>query len=221
LPYKSKAEQKAELWMTLPQAIAHICAADCINERSARRELLKALADDAFRTRHRHLVQWQDEVRISGEATPDQIGPPDVPPRGQEWAQAKMRWASGKVLDPFGAVVNGQWRPAWRTVLLYRSKVIELWPPSPPAKTRTASASRENFHRFKRTPGPKPKKGVAVIEAIKADLKAQRLTIKTLRTMPDKQLEKYGQVIKAQRTTCREARNAVLAEFDGNTNTVD
>jgi hypothetical protein len=204
--------------MTLPQAISHICAANHIDdERIAQRELLKALADDAFQSRHKFLVRWQDEVRISGEATLDQIGPPDVPPRGKEWAQAKIRSASGKVLDQFGAIVNGQWQPAWRTVLLYRSKVIQLWPLSPRVKTPAASPSTK-----KRSRGPKTKKGASVIEAIKTDLEATRLTTETLREMSDKELVgKYGEKFKAKRTICRDARKAVLTEFDGNSNAVN
>jgi hypothetical protein len=224
LPYKSKAEQEAERWMTLPQAIKHIRAADHIDEKPARRELLKALADDVFRSRFLFLVRWQNEIRISGEATPSEIGPPDVPPRGKEWAQAKIRWASGKVLDPFGAVVNGQRRPVWRTVLLYRPKVVELWPASlPPKVSATSEPNGTKVVPFRgRKKGPKTKKGVSIKEAIKTDLNEQRVTKEALGEMPDKELiAKYGAKVKAGRTTCREARDAVLAELDGNSNAVD
>jgi len=222
LPYKSKAEQEAERWITLPQAIAHISAADSIDERSARRELLKALTDDMFRSRFTFLVRWQDKTRISGEATPSQISRPDVPPRGEEWTRAKIRWASGKVLDPFGALVNGEWRPAWRTVLVYRSKVIELWHLSPPAKTPTASASNEHHRPSQRKRGRKPKKRMLLIDAMTMDVKRRRMTVEMLRKLPDKKLiTNYGDKIGAKRTSCREARDAVLAEFDGNSNAVD
>jgi len=140
LPYKSKAEQEAELWMTLPQAITHICGADHISEVNARRELLKALADDAFRSRIQFLVRWQDDARISGAATPDQIGPPDVPPRAQQWAQAKIRWASGKVRNDWGEYKHGK----WRMVLVRRSTVLRLWPFCPNPEANAELGSSEN-----------------------------------------------------------------------------
>jgi hypothetical protein len=54
------------------------------------------------------------------------------------------------------------------------------------------------------------------------DLKAQRLSSETLQKMSDKDLvDKYGEKFDAKRTVCREARDAVLTEFDGNSNTVN
>jgi hypothetical protein len=215
--YKSKAEQEAELWVTLPQAIAHICAAVNIKKRRARQELLKALADGAFRRRHRYLVRWKDEVRISAEGEADEIGPPDSPPRGQEWLRANISWASGTVLDPFGALVDGKWHPAWRQVLLYRSKVTELWRSSPPAQKSKASDLTD-----KRTRGPKTRKGISIVDAIRKDFKEGRLTIEKLRNMSDKELViNYGEKFDAKRTICREARKSVLTEFGGNSNAVE
>ena len=152
MPYKSKAEQEAELWMTLPQAIAHICAADHINEVSARRELLNALADDAFRSRTQFLVRWQDGLRISGQATSEQPGTPDVPPRGREWLQAKIRWDSGKVRNE-GEYKHGK----WRVVLIRRSTVFRLWPSrlSPDANAELGS-SENSVSLSQRKSGGRP-----------------------------------------------------------------
>jgi hypothetical protein len=128
MPYKSKAEQESERWMTLPEAVDHIRATDHIDLRSARRELLKALEDDAFSGRGVYLVRWKGPFEILGRKRPAKLGPPDIPPRGQEWSDVKIRWASGKVLDPFGTLENGKWVPTWRVVWLARSKVMQLWP---------------------------------------------------------------------------------------------
>ena len=128
MPYKSRAEQESENWMTLPQVLAHIKSVDGLdNDRKARSELLKALTNGAFYSRRRYLIRWKDQICISGPP-PNEIGPRDIPPRGQEWAQAKISWASGKVLDRYGAAKDGKWEPAWRVVWLARSKVMKLWP---------------------------------------------------------------------------------------------
>jgi hypothetical protein len=218
MPYKSKAEQESERWMTLPEAVDHICATDHIDVGSARRELLKALKNDAFYMRGIYLVRWKSTFEISGRKHPAKLAPlPDVPPRGQEWSQAKIRWASGKVLDPYGALKNGKWVPTWRVVWLARSKVIQLWSESRrPFNAATSAAGPSRANLVGRRPGPKPKKSPEIIEAIKADLKANLLTTAQLRDMEDKELcSKYGDKFGAARTTVREAREKVLTEFDG------
>jgi hypothetical protein len=211
MPYKSKAEQKSELWMTLPEAVQHIRTTEHVDVRSARGELLKALKDDAFSLRGIDLVRWKSTFEISGRKRPAKLAPlPDIPPRGQEWSQAKIRWASGKVLDPHGALKNEKWVPTWRVVWLSRSKVMQLWP----GARRTAGSSPTNVIEQRRT-GPKTNRKRSMINTMKADILEKRLTIDQLRVMRDDDLQsKYGDKVGAKRSSCREARDQVLTEFD-------
>jgi hypothetical protein len=128
MPYKSKAEQESERWVTLPEAVEHISSIDNISLRQARRELLKALKNGAFYSPRVRLIRWKSTIEISGRIPA--IALPDDPPRGQEWSHSRIRWTSGRVLDPYGALKNGKWVPTWRVVWLLRSKVIRLWPES-------------------------------------------------------------------------------------------
>jgi len=147
MPYKSKAERESENWMTLPQVVAHIQSSDRLDdERKARDELLKALENGAFQSHRRSLIRWKDEVRISGEP-PDEIGPRDVPPQGHQWAVANIRWDIGEVLDPYGAVENGKWQPEWRIVWLARSKVMEIWQPSPKGSALVSPTDKHVWHK--------------------------------------------------------------------------
>jgi hypothetical protein len=207
--------------MTLPNVIEHLQLFEHLKKpRAARREILKALTDNAFHSRRRSFLRWKDEFCVSGEP-PNEIGPPDVPPRGQEWGRAKIRWAAGKVLDPYGAAQNGKWRPAWRIVWLARSKVTELWPPSPdsPAPGEANATNVVPFTGRKR--GPKSGKFQSIVDAIKSDLAAGHLTMEALCQMCDKDLvSKYGQQFDSKRTVCREARDRVVSEFDGISNSV-
>ena len=104
MPYKTKAELERESWMTLAEAAAHVRLRENFTQkRDAHKEVLKALEDNAFvHPRGLPLIRWGDEVRISGKP-PNEIGPRDVPPQGQEWRRARIRWATGKVLDPYGS----------------------------------------------------------------------------------------------------------------------
>lgn len=222
MPYKSKAEQESENWMTLPQVATHVRSVDGSDEHKARRDVLKALKDSAFYSRRRSLIRWKDIVRISGEP-PNEIGPHDVPPQGRDWAGAKIRWTSGTVLDPYGAAENGKWRSAWRIVWLARSKVTELWPPSlPPNAPAISSGKTANVVPFtQRRTGPKTGKLDSIVKAMREEIRAKGLTIDELRAMPDKMLlSKYGKQFEAQRTICRDARTRAVAELDGNSNSV-
>jgi hypothetical protein len=216
MPYKSRAERESENWMTLPQVSAHIKSVDCLDdERTARRDLLKALINRAFYWRGQYLVRWKDKFSISG-SRPSEIAPSDLPPRGQEWAHAKIRWVSGKVLDPYGAARNGKWEPTWRVVWLARWKVMELWPATQPSSASKNAGSSPIAPSSKRKTGPKTKKRNSIEAAMKTDLVAKHLTVEQLRPMAGKELgSKYGDKFGAGRTTCLEARKRVLTEFDG------
>jgi len=51
---------------------------------------------------------------------------------------------------------------------------------------------------------------------MKGDLEAKRITTEQLRDLADKELlSKYGAKFAARRTTCRQARDKALTEFDG------
>jgi hypothetical protein len=46
MPYESKAEKERALWMTRPEAIAHICSADGCKKAAARRQYANFIADN-------------------------------------------------------------------------------------------------------------------------------------------------------------------------------
>jgi hypothetical protein len=217
MPYKTKADRRREIWMTFPEMVAYVQAAENLKTKSkAREEVLKALRDNAFRSTRRARIRWAEEIELRGDA-PDEIAPPDIPPQGRQWAGADIRWDSGEVLDRYGAVENGKWVPAYRTVWFARSKVMELWPASLTSTPLTVTPSRDanSLPSTKRNTGPKTKKGQSMFDAMEAELKEERLTLDELRSMPDKELiSKYGDKVEAKRTACREARERVLTEFE-------
>ena len=46
MPYKSKAEDERERWMTLPEAVSHICSCRSAATKTLHvRQIIKALAD--------------------------------------------------------------------------------------------------------------------------------------------------------------------------------
>lgn len=222
MSYKTKADRERENWMTLPQAISHIELFENFSNSEARAELLNTLEKGAFHSSRRSLVRWRDKFRALGEP-PNEIGPPDVPPRGQRWATVDIRWETGEVLDPYGAVENGKWLSTWRVVWLARSKVMELWPERPASHARTDTGTSEsNVVSLKgRKTGPKTNKLQSIVDDMKAELASNSLTIEQLRTMSDDKLvSKYGDKFDSGRTTCRDARDRVVTEFDGNSNPV-
>jgi hypothetical protein len=219
--------------MTLPEVVAHVASVKNFAEKhEAEKEVLKALKGNAFYWRRFCLIRW--EYKFSGKL-PKKIRPPDVPlirwdrppdvpPRGQGWGRAEIRWDTGEVLDPHGAVKYGKWRPAWRRVLLARSQVMRIWPeprqvfdgsasPGAPTSVNVVPPAR-------RRTGPQPKKKLSMKNAMKTDILEKQLTREQLHSMHDHELVlKYGDKVGAKRTACREARDEVLAELDG-TNSV-
>jgi hypothetical protein len=215
MPYKTRAEQQRENWMTLPEVVAHVQSVE--DESEARDEVLKALMDDAFHPPP-NLIRWKDEVRIEG-SPPEEIGPPDYPPRGRKWGDAEIRWDTGEVLDPYGGAQDGKWQPTWRIVWLAKSKVKKIWPEPPRADAPAspgASTSANVVPFTGRRTGPKTNKKRLMMEAMREDLVKKRLTKEQLREMSDDELcSKYGDKVGAKRTACRDAREQVLTEFDG------
>ena len=219
MSYKSRAERASEEWMTLPQVLTHVRLLERLDQENSCQEILKALSDNAFLSGRRSFIRWKDEFCVSGES-PDEIGPHDHPPQGRDWARAEIRWTSGEVLDPHGAVENGQWRPAWRIVWLARSQVMKLWAPmGGPSFSRSNAPNIISVKR--RNTGPKTEKLKSIVDAIKIDIQQKRLTTDALRAMQDKELvSKYGTKVGGGRTTCRDARDRVVTEFDVNSNSV-
>jgi hypothetical protein len=97
---------------------------------------------------------------------------------------------------------------------------MKLWAP-----LGGPSFSRSNapniFPVKRRNTGPKTEKLKSIVDAIKIDIQQKRLTTDALRAMQDKELvSKYGTKVGGGRTTCRDARDRVVTEFDGNSNSV-
>src|SRR5262249_29285955 len=98
MPYKSKAERERENWMMLPEAAAHIRSADRCNEKAARHQLVKALADGV---RVLGPLRWDRETGDKPSPfgdTPVTV-PTDTPPSGRDWLTARIRWKTGRVRD--------------------------------------------------------------------------------------------------------------------------
>ena len=131
MPYKSKAEREREEWMTLPEIVKHLRSVDNCDERTARRQLVKALADGGLRP-----LKWERER--GGRSQPfgytSLTVPTDTPPSGRDWLVAKINWKVGKVRDDWG-----EFRPRkWRVLLIRRFTVLRTWPSS--QETRSDSA---------------------------------------------------------------------------------
>jgi hypothetical protein len=243
MPYKTKAERERENWKTIPEVVAGICAADDCQEKAARNLLRKALADDGLGP-----LRWQlekhDRIPQKPWGVPLAV-PDDLPPRGQVWLKAKIRWKTGRVRDDWGDYNNGK----WRVLLIHRLRAAQHWPQSPPRSGSSAtnalpfaSSGEEVAHALidvsvntaergssrpeaevvrpaeqrpvARKTGPKSGKLQSVIAAMKEDIRVGRQTTDAIRVMSDKELvSAYG--ARSARTTCREARERVVSEFDG------
>jgi hypothetical protein len=56
MPYKSEDERKAEEWVSLPEAVAHITQTEKCSISAARRQLISALVDASL-----GLLRWKRE----------------------------------------------------------------------------------------------------------------------------------------------------------------
>jgi hypothetical protein len=206
MPYKTKAAQEREKWMTLPEAVDHICDADGCDERTARHKLIAVLADD---WRILGPPKWERE---RGDRSPPfgytpATTPTDTPPLGPPWSQAKIRWKTGRVRDDWGEYKPGK----WRVLLVSRDRVARQWP-LPPANDQTQSAaSNVTSLTAARKRGRKPVVGPKVSDSMRQDLRTKRFTVQQLDTMTEEALKaEYG----ASRDICREARKTVLSESE-------
>jgi hypothetical protein len=214
MPYKTKAERERENWMTLPEAVTHILSAEKSDDvDAARRQLRAALADDALRP-----LRWERETDDRPPfGSTSIISLTDTPPSGRDWLNAEIRWRSGRVRDDWDEFKNGK----TRVLLILRHCVARLWKPSVRSDSTTDIVTDADkivpFSR--RKTGPKSRKLQSIADAMRDDIRANRLTEQELRAMPDKELvSRYGEPFGGERTSCRDARDRALTEFDGNPN---
>lgn len=123
MSYKSKAELERERWMTLPEAVEHIRAADRCDVDGACQQIVKALADGV---RVLGPLRWERE---RGDKPPPfgysaAIVPTDEPPLGRDWGSAEICWDTGRVRDDRSEHKNGN----WRVLLILRAKIEQHWP---------------------------------------------------------------------------------------------
>ena len=207
MPYKSKAERESENWMTLPEAINHICKIENIPEMKARKQLVAALVDGELWP-----LRWQrergDRARPFGRsAVPS---PTDAPPRGPDWSGAKIRWKTSRVHDDWGEFKQGQ----WRMLLIHRHRVINLWPPVQSTKY-DYSDSKKVVPSVSRKRGRAPEKTERIKDEMRKNFRERKFTAAHLEKMKEEVLARQ---YSASRDTCRKARKAVLSEpqFVGN-----
>lgn len=135
MPYKAKVERAREKWMTLPEAVTHICSTDNLeDEQIARGELLAALADGVLGP-----LRWEKE----SDDRPPPFGftpvivPTDTPPAGRDWLTAQIHWKTGRVRNDWGEYKNRK----RRVLLVSRDAVALQWrkvispEPSPHARS--------------------------------------------------------------------------------------
>jgi hypothetical protein len=123
MPCQSPAELEHGQWRTLPDAVAHICAADCCDKDDAHRQLRKALADGAL-----GMLRWenaQPPPRIGGSTVPLDNPPACIPD------SAEIDWEAGTVRDEWGKVA-----PAPRVLLILGLALRRYWPDMHPRANR-------------------------------------------------------------------------------------
>src|SRR5262249_33170618 len=140
MPYKTKAELERKNWKTIPEAVVDICTADHCDPKAAREQLRKALTDDGL-----WLLRWQlekgDRTPPWGESIPVAV-PDDLPPRGEVWESAKIRWQTGRVRDDWGDYNKGK----WRVLLIHRLALAHHWQPTPTVDPTTLGSHASNVH---------------------------------------------------------------------------
>jgi len=149
MPYRSKATKEREEWMTLPEAIRHICVADKCDEDDAQKQLRSALADDALHNASDSLLldavalwadgESQEDILkrivatggVEGETEEDrknriaaEIKRRDFQPHGRRWEDVEINWHDGTVRN----VWTGYRSEELRAVLVSREALITEWP---------------------------------------------------------------------------------------------
>lgn len=136
MPDQSPAERERAQWRTLPEAVAHICAADGCDKDDAHRQLRKALADGAL-----GMLRWEDgrpEPGVGGATILLDDPPASIP------EDAEIDWDAGIVRDEWGEV-----GPRDRVLLIHRLKLAGMWNISgsdsldPPSVSRKQARTRQ------------------------------------------------------------------------------
>lgn len=146
MPYRSKATREREKWMTLPEVIKHIRAAENCDEEDAREQLRSALADtgsadaapdDGFRNDPDNLLLgfiMPAVIWAEGELLEDvknrivnNVQRPrkytDFEPDGRRWESAEINWRDGTVKNIWTLFKPGE----WRGVLVSREAIVRHW----------------------------------------------------------------------------------------------
>jgi len=139
MSYKSRAERERENWITLPEAVIHICSACKCDHRAAHRQLRAALADGV---RVLGPLKWERERRDKPPpfGANSIITPTDTPPLGRAWLEAEIDWKTGRVRDDWGEYKRGK----RRVLLIDRDMVARRWrqiDAAEPLKKASQSAS--------------------------------------------------------------------------------
>jgi hypothetical protein len=113
LPYTSKAAFERERWMTLAEALTHVAEYDGCDRRSALKQYRDALGDNKL------ITKWEDPSHAR-----------DWPPKDAAfWQQARIQ--RGRVFDPQAR--------RWRTLLILKNSIYQIWPEPSVASTEPAS----------------------------------------------------------------------------------
>jgi hypothetical protein len=125
LPYISAAELERARWMTLAEALAHVAEHDRCDRRSALKQLRDALGDGKL-----HYEWAKERLRLSTYYLLYAHRPPKS---ANFWQRARIRGA--KVFDPETNI--------FRTLLILKDDIFQLWPKRPEVAS-VASAGSES-----------------------------------------------------------------------------
>ena len=123
MPCQSPAELEHRKWLTLPEAVAYICAADRCERDDARQKLGKALAKGALGS-----LRWADAQptpRVGGATIPLDNPPACIP------ESADIDWEAGTVRDEWGETA-----PAPRVLLILSLRLRTYLPALYPRANR-------------------------------------------------------------------------------------
>ena len=106
MPYLSIAEKERQLWMTLPEAVAHVRSVERCELQEAQQQIRKALADGAILTR------WEGNgpIEVLDDGGLKYKGPRSPPRADKMWLAIYLDWDSGAMVDAFELLL------AWATV---------------------------------------------------------------------------------------------------------
>lgn len=118
--YRSREATERDRWLTITEAMRHICRAESCDEREAEAQLDAALADGVVFNR------WDEKPPIAG---PGDQGPFEFRPvYSPSWFGPDRH--KDEVLDDAGVTEEGRTLgyAVWRRLLLHREAVSSIWP---------------------------------------------------------------------------------------------